>query len=421
MLADWCLRMFAVLELAHRGPDGKNSAWYLVTALFIAPAVLFAPLNGAISNGLPKRSVLAGSAVFCLLALTVLAVWGQTGDPTSLLLCLLFVAVGAAIYGPTRYALLPAVAQDTGLPLPRVNGWIELGAAVAIIGGVIVAVLMDGIQWLGRPATLLLALGLGVLSAATAMATRFPSDVRRPERPMQAVRGFFLDALRIWRAPPARYSALALAALLALITAGSGAVVMHALSPETAGERALPIQALLFVSAGAAAGSWLAGRAGDAQRALGLVPVGAAGLLLALGAAALVPVDRPGLSGVACLFLGVMSGLANVPLRAALQAAVPADARGNAMAVTSLFIYVFTTLLSLVMVGLARLPIFDAPWKQMVLLAVLAGIGAAAASWAVGRETAALMRSLVGSGMEKPGASGVEVYCGGERATDEHG
>jgi hypothetical protein len=200
------------------------------------------------------------------------------------------------------------------------------------------------------------------------------------------VAGFFRDTGRVWREPPARASLLGLATFLALITAGSGAVVMHALQ-ETSGEKSLPIQAMLLVSAGAAAGSWLAGREGDVRRALGLVPLGAAGLLLALAGAASVPVTDPGLSAIPCLLLGVMSGLANVPLRAAFQNAIPADARGNGMAVTNLFIYVLTTALSLLMLALARWTPLDAPWKQLWFLAALAGAGAAVAGWTLAAQT----------------------------------
>lgn len=381
--------MFAVLELARGQADGKNSAWYLVTALFIFPSIVFAPVNGAISNGLPKRGVLVGTAAVCLLALGLLAFWNDPG-PAVLVVCLVVVASGAAIYNPTRYALLPAAAQDTGLPLTNVNGWIESGAAVAIIGGVILAVQLDDVAWLGRPATLVLAVLLSLVGVGMAWFARFPADVCRAEPPVQAVLGFFRDTGRIWQAAQARNLLLGLSAFLALLSAGSGAVLMHTLSPDAAGEKALPIQAMILVSAGAAAGSWLAGRAADPHRALGLVPLGSAGLLVALAGAALVPLDSALLSAVPCLLLGVMSGLANVPLRAALQAAVPADARGNAMAVTSLFIYVLTTVLSLIMVGLALLPLFDEPWKQLCLLAALSGVGAAVAGWAVGRETRAL-------------------------------
>ena len=55
VLADWCLRMFVVLQVARSAEAGNAYAWHEVTAIFIAPFILLAPLNGAISNGLNKR------------------------------------------------------------------------------------------------------------------------------------------------------------------------------------------------------------------------------------------------------------------------------------------------------------------------------------------------------------------------------
>lgn len=56
--ADNALRFFVCLEYAQQGGTAeKNSAWYLVTAIFTMPAVVLAPFNGAICNSLPKPSV----------------------------------------------------------------------------------------------------------------------------------------------------------------------------------------------------------------------------------------------------------------------------------------------------------------------------------------------------------------------------
>jgi 1-acyl-sn-glycerol-3-phosphate acyltransferase len=74
-----------------------------------------------------------------------------------------------------------------------------------------------------------------------------------------------------------------------------------------------------------------------------------------------------------------MGGLINVPLRAAYQAAVPADARGNGMAVMNTAIYVLTTALSLLLAGLVRGGALPTPAAQLGLLAVLAAIFAIAA------------------------------------------
>src|SRR5205823_3942241 len=102
----------------------------LTAALFIAPFLLLAPLNGCLSNSLPRRGVLVVSAGLALLAVVLSAL-----ADAPWLLCLGLVAIASALYSPARFAVLPAAATETRIPLPRLNGWAELGTSVAIVGG----------------------------------------------------------------------------------------------------------------------------------------------------------------------------------------------------------------------------------------------------------------------------------------------
>src|SRR5207302_9368152 len=141
-----------------------------------------------------KRHVLAGSALVCLV---VVAVFGWLDGPWVAGWALL--AVGAAVYSPTRYALLPAASVDGRLPLTRVNGWIEMGAVTAIIAGMALGGHLEGepAHWLGWPAVVAAAAALNLLVVVTAWPVVFPSDVRRPGNAGQAISGFFRDAVRI--------------------------------------------------------------------------------------------------------------------------------------------------------------------------------------------------------------------------------
>src|SRR5437016_2154532 len=119
--ADNALRFFVCLDYASppAGDAEKNSAWYLVNAIFTLPAVLFAPFNGAICNTLPKSRVLHWTAFYGFAVMAVfLLLHGYW------VACWALIALGSAIYGPTRYAMLPAAAIDTKWPLSRINGFI---------------------------------------------------------------------------------------------------------------------------------------------------------------------------------------------------------------------------------------------------------------------------------------------------------
>ncbi len=363
VLADWCLRVTAFLAwLQAAGTNGD--AWHVATAVFIAPFVLLAPLNGCINNSLPRRWVLVGSAAFTLLVVSVFA-----AGHGSWMICLGVTALGSALYSPARYAMLPAVAEDAHLPLPRVNGWIEMGGATAIVGGVALGWAVDADS--GTPLAgyvIAVLLGLNVLSLAAAFPAAFPSDVRRPEPPGQAIVGFFRDSMRIGRDQAALASLLGLACFQAIVTAGAGALVQHTL------DRGLSqglLQVMLLMGAGAGLGCLTAAWQGHPRRSLGLVPLGATGLLLALAFHSFAETaDGTG------FVLGFMGGLINVPLRAAYQAAVPIDARGNGMAVMNTAIYVLTTALSLLLAALIRGGMLPTPTAQLGLLTVLAAIGA---------------------------------------------
>jgi 1-acyl-sn-glycerol-3-phosphate acyltransferase len=375
VLADNCLRIFVVLELIRAGATALGAAWHLVAALLAAPAVFLAPLNGALGNSLPKHRVLVGAAAYGLI---VVAAFGFAQG--AWLVCWALVAVGAAVYGPTRYALLPAASADTGIPLNRINGWIETGAVIAIVAGMVLG--GDAYEYSvnGWEAAVAAAAALNLLALLTALPARFPSDVRRPEPPGQALAGFFRDARRILADREARACLLALASLRGIVVALTGAVIAATLSQhiapggasveELTGVVGELVERGVWILGGVAAGSLLASVQGHPFRALGLVPFGATGLLLGLVLAALGGVPSPGL----CLWLGVMAGLINVPLAATYQAALPADARGNGMAVRNLADYLATTVLSLLLYGLAHAGLIGAA-GQLWLVAALVAVG----------------------------------------------
>ncbi len=372
ILGDWCLRLVVVLEGTALLRGG---GWHLATGLFIAPFLLLAPLNGCLSNGLPRRAVLVASSAFTLLAVLLFAL---AGGPWWA--CLAVVALGSAVNSPGRYAVLPAAAHDAHLPLPRVNGWMEMGGAAAIVGGAALGWALSQPGWPadGPPLStrvLVVLLALNLVAFLAALAVSFPSDVLRPEPPRQAIAGFFRDALRVARSSEALGLLLGLAALQALVTAGPGAVVELA---RGAGGGLLKV--MLLVGLGAALGCGAASLQGHPHRSLGLVPYGATGLVLAL-LWAIWGFGQGIVPFVPWMLLGFMSGLVNVPLRAAYLAAVPADARGNGMSVMNAAIYVVTLALAGALFGLGQVGALTTSLAQLAVLAALAALGAGIAWW----------------------------------------
>lgn len=395
-LADNCLRLFVVLQVAQVGQQEREAAWYQVNPFFFLPFIVLAPLTGAICNGLPRRRVLVGSAAFSLAAGLIVGLWLRTdGNGWAWCAGLGVLMIGTAVFSPTRYAMLPAAADDTGIPLTRINGWIEMGCAVGVVGGMLLGIRLYGQTWascatylgwpgldldLDLPPALGLAIVMNLVCLAAAWPVFFAADVRRPEPAGQAVAGFFRDSLRIGRDRLARASLLGLAGFLALVVIGSGAILEHAQAFQ-AGMKDRMSEALVLVGVGGAAGSLLASVQGHLRRALGLVPLGVTGMVATL-AWANISSDLIG----PCLILGILGGLVNVPLRAAYQAYVPADARGNGMTVLNTAYYLLVTLLAVALFGLAHGGVL-ATAGQLNLLSLLAAGGACVAWWALFRDS----------------------------------
>jgi MFS family permease len=403
-LAIYCLRAYVVLLIASEGATQRDTAWHLVSALFMLPSIFFVPVYGALGNSLPKRAALVGAAAYCLLIVALFAWWGQ-----GWLVCIASVALGSSLYTSTRHALLPAAAQDTQLPLPRVVSAIETGAVLSIVGGLVLGGALMPVTWSqvtsalslpegwaaalerhGLAVTVAIILSLKVFCLVTALPVRFASDVYRPEAPRAALRGFFRDCSRLLTFGRSRSSLLAVCVLRGAVTASAGALIAdslaHTTSPSSAYQMLIVIAVLTML--GAAVGSFLAGLVGDRRRTLGLVPFGATGMVLALGWVALVP-PAPALL---CVLVGACGGVVNVPLLATYQDSVPPDARGNGMAILNTAGFVSMTAMSLLMAGLAGMGVLTSG-GQLWFVAALSALGAVTAWWALGTRALGLLVS----------------------------
>ena len=384
VMADNALRFFVCLDYANQGVAQKNSSWYLVNAIFTMPAVFLAPFNGAICNTLPKARVLRWTAFYGFAVMLGFALLPASSEGSvSWLTCWALISIGSAIYGPTRYAMLPAASADTKWTLPRINGFIEMGTFTAILAGMIMILGIDWDaiheinSWLTPIAVVLALNGVAWL---TALPVDFASDVRRDESPGMAVRGFFTDFRAIWNVRDARIALIGLSGKRGLVIGMSGA--MLAILFKGQGPMLADIALIAcWVAGGVAVGSLAAGLQKHPRRVLGLVPAGATGF--AVGMAYAASGDEPDLWF--CALVGVMAGLINVPLAATYQAAVPADARGNAMAVRNMTDYVCATVIAIGLYLLGRFAGFTGE-HQLWLVAAIAGVGALAAWWIFRRE-----------------------------------
>jgi MFS family permease len=395
-MACYCLRVYVVLRMAAEGATQRDAAWHLVAALFMLPSVFLVPVYGALGNSLPKRRVLIGSAAYCFAVVMLFAWWGQ-----GWLRCVAGVALGSALYVPTRHALLPAAARDTRVELPRIVSVIETTAVVSMVGGMVLGGALMAATWqevgqrLSLPAdwvaglehlevSVALIVGLNVVCLLTAFPVRFASDIHRPESPWPALVGFFRDTARLLSLDASRSSLFAVCALRSLVTASAGALIADSLdrASDPANQYEVLIVIAVFTMLGVAAGSFLAGLFGNRGGLLALVPLGATGFALSVGWVALTP----SLPAWLCVAVGVCCGVTNVPLLSKYQASVPPDALGNGMAILNTAGYVSMTAVSLLLAGLARAGLLSGR-GQLWSVCAMGALGAVAAWWVLGRTT----------------------------------
>lgn len=116
-----------------------NTQNALFSAVFFIPFILLAPLAGFLNDRLPKTSgLLWGNLVKVLgTALGLVGVWLNAGDfhgshPWQVAGYAL-VGLGACVYSPAKYGVLPEILPATRLV--KANGTVEMLTLVAILGG----------------------------------------------------------------------------------------------------------------------------------------------------------------------------------------------------------------------------------------------------------------------------------------------
>src|SRR6185503_1910246 len=135
------LVVFIILgTIAHQA--SRDRLVLIVGTLFSLPFILFSMTGGFLADRYCKRTVTIGTK-FIELAVMLLAIVGLGRQDLHLEMAAVFLAsTQAALFGPSKYGLLPELLPETKLSWG--NGVIELGTFLAVIaGGVSGAFLAD--------------------------------------------------------------------------------------------------------------------------------------------------------------------------------------------------------------------------------------------------------------------------------------
>ncbi len=351
---------FVTMYLVLTMPGAKGFLLGGATILFAIPFLCFTAYAGFIADKFPKNRVTV-ALKYAELAVMALGVpVFALGWPGPLFALLFLMSLQSALFSPTKYGIVPELVEKERLT--EANATLVAWSYLAIIAGSALAPIAAGAlrsdAWLGLPAT----------RAYTAAQTLCV---------LVATFGV-LTSMRVWRLPAANpgldhdpFFARRLVRTvswvrrdgeLALAMAGTGLfslvasflqIDIVAYGMTTLGLSAESAQFRFFFSAlGIAVGAWLAGRLSRRNVEMGLMPVGAwllgfCSLGVALHGSAL-PIW---VFDMLLFCAGVGAGLFIVPLDTFLQMRLPADRRGEGLALNSFVSWAGVLLSGVFMVG----------------------------------------------------------------------
>lgn len=343
---------FLVLEASFS--KEQRDLWFVlvVPLLFAVPFLLFSIPGGYFADKYSKRSVALGTKLLelCVMGLATFAFARNRLDLAGLALFL--ACTQGALFGPTKYALLPELLPETRLSWG--NGIIELttllSAIIAALAGGFLATHFRGRQvWSGVFFLSLTILGLLVSTAITRVPPADPQrrfDWNVPREFLQEFRRIRRDTV-LWFAVCANTFFWFLGSLLLLN------IVLYATDILRVDE-AHSSYLLAALSLGIGVGSFAAGYASAGKIEHGMVLPGMAGII---AMAALLSQSGLSFVTVAALlaFLGVAGGFFVVPVNALIQRRPKPEEKGRTIAVANLLSFVGVALQPLAQYAMLRL------------------------------------------------------------------
>jgi acyl-[acyl-carrier-protein]-phospholipid O-acyltransferase/long-chain-fatty-acid--[acyl-carrier-protein] ligase len=318
--------------------DERQRLMPIVAFLFTVPFILFSMTGGFLADRHSKRTVVLGVKVFEIFVMSLALFSLAVGRLYLTIACVFLMGVHSAIFGPSKYGLLPELLPEKKLSWG--NGVLEFGTFIAIIcgtwaGGFLCKAFAAQPAW---PGVILLALafigfgtGLGI--------TRV-----RAAAPAKQYRWFFLADLwkqlqlmrrdrPLWLALIGNTYFFGIAALIQLV------IVIYANQAMGITDPTWTSLLQIATAIGIGVGCLLAGFLSAGKIETGLIPLGAIGLTLSL-----MFLGRSGLSFPAVMVnlaaAGLFGGFYIVPISAILQHRPAADQKGGVLAAANLVSFI---------------------------------------------------------------------------------
>ncbi len=184
----------ALLSLLYQ-VTGSGVAIGLLFAVRMAPFLLLAPIGGMLADRLSKRTILIAIDLLRIPAVLSLILVRDPGDLWIVYLSSFLIAMGEAIYSPTRMASIPALAKPDSLIYVNAIEQIMTGAVLIIgssTGGILAYLFGNQASFLINALTFLLsALIISKLSIPTGSAEKKRKTKRMPSNAMSPFKLIF--------------------------------------------------------------------------------------------------------------------------------------------------------------------------------------------------------------------------------------
>jgi MFS family permease len=336
----------------------ERTAIALMPILFYAPWALFCTLAGYFADRYSKRN----SLVFWKIAevgitgLALAGFWfGTHGNhwwgPWIVLSTVFLMGLHSAFFVPAKYGAMPEILKPE--MLSRGNGLLESLSFLAIIlgtvfGGVLSTLFHDNREHVIGIVLFVLAI-IGAL--ASFLIRRMPAANPSLSFPPFLYKPLFENIRLLLRSRPCAFAVVGIAFFTFIVAFMRATVYMHGQSQVPRWSEQDTSIVVGMVALGIGIGSPLVGFLSGRKVELGMVPIGAVGMILAIVAATYTLTYIPGL--IACIIaIGFFTGFYIVPLFTLLQHRAPRTSKGYAIA-TSNFINVTGAILaSLVFYGI---------------------------------------------------------------------
>ncbi len=346
--SDNALKWLAIFLITQLNlPAGQRDRLVtIVGMLFAVPFILFSMTGGFLADRFSKRGVILGVKVFEILVMSLALFSLATRHLYLTIFCVFLMGVHSAIFGPSKYGLLPELLPERKLSWG--NGILEFGTFIAIIGGTVAG------GWLcktfapqpGWSGVIFITLAIVGLTTGLGI-TRVPAA-----DPAKKFRANFVADLwgqiklvrrdrPLWLALIGNTYFFGIAALIQFV------IVIYAKDALDINDPTQTSYLQAAAAIGIGLGCFLAGYLSAGKIETGLIPLGAIGLTIC---AALL--GRSGLSfGVVAAnlaLLGFFGGFYIVPISAMLQYRPAPEQKGGVLAAANLVSFVGISLASVV-------------------------------------------------------------------------